>query len=255
LGDTIKDSAFYDYWRFTHEKKLNKSIEEIIIWMFDPEPGKEGKEGYKFRAEQELPDDFVEIFPIYHLVWAGASVTMAWDYMQYYESFIIMENDLPMSEMWNDKLLELIRTDEDVRKELDLAEIPCLLYYSSENHIALFNKNRGLNRFMIYKLVYYLSIVNFIDIIFYNPGEFMYSPTAIILNLLMIVFFKWGSRKLKYSWREIGDGKEIYLYHFHSTKIETFEDQVERKFEEKLDRENREFMESWKKKFVKKFSF
>jgi len=44
-----------------------------------------------------------------------------------------MENEIPMYNLWAHRLMEIVKSDNDVTETINKAEEPCLMYFSPTN--------------------------------------------------------------------------------------------------------------------------
>lgn len=198
------------------EKHFNKSITDIVFWIFragafDAQV-REIKKEFAFVLR-----NFAENFNVFNKIYFLGMQSYSWDLIRYHDVWI-GEDEFPFHKYYILKQIEFLNHDPAAKRIVAKVHNLGIDRYKPINYIYFF-KHQYISKFWynIYGILSFSCFFWILKVLFYNPGEYISAYYMLMTPLFLCLAF-WYLRRYLADGKDVSEGAELYLYRHHSSK-------------------------------------
>lgn len=216
ISPILKQGLVWEECKVMLEKRFNKNIQDLIIWLFTSEAY--NRETFKIKQDYQFVfKNFIENYGVFHKLYFVGMPQYTWDLMRYHEAWM-GRDEFPYHQYYQLKQMEYLNHDPAAKKIVRSVDNLYLDKFSPISFVWFF-KNQYYHYFLyhVYGFISFSSFIWAIKVLMYNPGEYV-SENYILFTPLYLAILFWYLRRRVKEFKELKDSGELYLYRYHSSK-------------------------------------
>ena len=210
IAPMLKQSLIWEDAKRMLEKKFDKNIQDLILWIFTAEAL--NREVTKIKHDyQFVLKNFVRNYGIFHKLYFLGMPQYTWDLIRYHEAWW-GRDEFPYDKYYQLKQVEFLNHDPAAKRIVQSLYKLFLEKYSPVSFVYFFKYQYSAGfLYKVYGILSFSCLIWTIKVLMYNPGEYIADNYMLFTPMLLTVAF-WYLRWCLKTIRDIKQGGEIYLY-------------------------------------------
>lgn len=239
IAPMLKQSLIWEDCKRMLEKKFDKNIQDLILWIFTAEAL--NREVTKIKHDyQFVLKNFVQNYGIFHKLYFLGMPQYTWDLIRYHQAWW-GRDEFPYDRYYQLKQIEFLNHDPAAKRIVQSLYKLFLEKYSPVSFVYFF-KYQYYTGFLynVYGILSISALIWTIKVLMYNPGEYISENYMLFTPMLLTVAF-WYLRRCLKTIRDIKQGGEIYLYRHRTSNVFSRSDLAGRKY--RMEEKKKEWTE------------
>jgi len=220
----IKGMAVWTRWRTYLEARYNMPIEQIFHWLME-NYDKMLTDDAKNNNYHKILQIFLSTYYFTNRAFFSGYLEQSLEMLRYYD-LLIWIDDFDWSGFMNLTELEYAAQEKEIVQLMVYYQKVIVSRFRPGNYYWIFKTQYNRYFYFLLSIGYYVSVIRFLNILFYYPGFYIYNMWYLLTPLISAILF-WFLRKYTTRQRDLKQGGALYLYRHKRYKKLDEEEELE----------------------------